>query len=225
MHFCTEPWVQFFFFGLLHWSCTRKGHFKASMDKRNSYRIRKLFNCTCEYCIKTYSITLNPPAALRGSSEASYYHIIWSCPSRRFIKFCKNTSGRNVSAADRKAVSRDCLKQIMPPTDDWIDLIYNILMTERTTFLLKLQWDQTVIIWENWMLYIKPVSPSFVLMWIPLGVFWRKFSIIIIILPNFIMHFNLYTCIFILFHEFISWLLSFDTSFVHAIGISYVKRE
>lgn len=160
------------------------------MDRRNSYHIRKLFNCTCEYCIKTYSITLNPPAALRGSSEASYYHIIWSRPSRRFIKICKNSSGRNVSAAGRRAVSRGCLKQIMPPTDDWIDITYDILMMERITFLLKLQFS----------------------------------IIIIIILPNefcfFMVHFNLYTCICILFHEFISWLLSFDTSFVHAVGIS-----
>ncbi|KAF7643008.1 hypothetical protein LDENG_00246630, partial [Lucifuga dentata] len=69
---------------------------------------------------------------------------------------------RILSAASKKAITKKWLKPEIPSINDWIDVIYKVYIMERITLSRRLQQDKFEEVWEKWIRYITPISPSFV---------------------------------------------------------------
>ena len=64
-------------------------------------------------------------------------------------------------AGSKKLITRNWLKPHLPTIDEWIDMIYEIYVTERLSYSLKVQKDRFYIIWSKWTEYIKPIRMDF----------------------------------------------------------------
>ncbi len=58
--------------------------------------------------------------------------------------------------AVKKRITRKWLKTEVPAMDEWMEIMKESLVMERTTFTLRLQQERFITYWGSWIEYIKP---------------------------------------------------------------------
>ncbi len=61
--------------------------------------------------------------------------------------------------AVKKCIARKWLKTEVPMIDEWMEIMYEILVMERMTFTLRLQQEKLIKYWGSWIDYRKPLRP------------------------------------------------------------------
>ena len=69
---------------------------------------------------------------------------------------------RILLVTSKKALTKKWLTNIIPTTNEWIDLIYDVYIMERITFSFRGQAEVFTDNWFRWITHVSAIRPDFV---------------------------------------------------------------
>ena len=63
--------------------------------------------------------------------------------------------------ASKKALTRKWLRTETPTVEDWTNVIHDIFVMEKLTFVLRLEQEKFEDCWKSWIEYVSPLRSDF----------------------------------------------------------------